>query len=127
MPAKQSTTMQTLRKFALKLPDTTEGVACAGTALESRTVRTRDKAFLFLRPTELRLKLGASLPDASKRAARDPDHFQAGTGGWVQVKFAGATDPIAVLQDWIAESHALYAAAKAPAAGARKKVRSARK
>lgn len=103
-------TMQSLRAFALRLEDTDEGVACEGTSLESRTVRRGGKAFVFLRPRELRLKLGASLKDATARARREPDRWQVGTGGWVKVALDDADDPLDVLQRWIAESHALCAA-----------------
>jgi hypothetical protein len=92
-PLKQNS-MQALRKFAAQLPDTEEGVACEGTALESRTVRTAGKAFLFLRPNEARLKLGASLKDAAVRASRKPDRYVVGSGGWVRVTFDDSTDPL---------------------------------
>ena len=55
-------------------------------ALESRTARTRGKAFLFLRATEARLKLQASLKDAAARAAKEPGRYVVGSGGWVLVK-----------------------------------------
>ena len=99
--------LQALRRFALRLPDTEEGVACEGTALESRTVKTRRKAFLFLRPTEARLKLGGSLQDAIARASKDPSRYSVGTGGWVLVKLDDSSDRLDVLERWIAESHGL--------------------
>jgi len=68
MAISKQSTMEALRRFALRRPETEEGVAREGTALESRAVRTRKKAFLFLRPTEARLKLGPSLTDAATRA-----------------------------------------------------------
>jgi hypothetical protein len=37
-----------LMKIARALPDVTEGVACEGTALESRTFKRGTKAFLFV-------------------------------------------------------------------------------
>ena len=37
-----------LHSIAAKLPDVEEGVACAGTSLEKRTMKVRGKAFLFL-------------------------------------------------------------------------------
>ncbi len=40
--------VEALRKLALALPEVEEGVSCAGTALERRTVKVRDKAFVFL-------------------------------------------------------------------------------
>jgi hypothetical protein len=117
--------MQALRRFALRLPDTEEGVACAGTALESRTVRTRGKAFLFLRATEARLKLQASLKDAAARAAKEPGRYVVGSGGWVLVKLDDSTDPIRGLEGWIAESHALFAGQKAAGGATRGKAKTA--
>jgi hypothetical protein len=110
--------MSALLKFALRLPETEEGVACEGTALESRTVRTRKKAFLFLRSTEVRLKLGPSLKEAVARASKNPDRYSAGSGGWVKVKLDEVTDPIEVLECWIAESHGLFSTSKSAAVGA---------
>ena len=107
--------MQTLRSFAVKLPETDEGVACEGTALESRTVRRKGKAFLFLRATEARFKLGPSIAEAKARAAKDPQHLQVGAGGWALVKFEGATLPLDVLRRWVAESHELTGGKPSPA------------
>lgn len=104
--------MQALRKFALRLPNTEEGVACEGTALESRTIRAGNKAFLFLRPRDARLKLAGSLKEAAAHAAKEPNRYVVGTGGWILVKFDDATDPIGVFERWIAESHALLGAGK---------------
>lgn len=112
MAITKRTAMQALRKFALRLPNTEEGVACEGTALESRTIRTGNKAFLFLRPKDARLKLAGSLKEAAARAAKEPDRYVVGTGGWILVKFNDATDSIGVLERWIAESHTLLGAGK---------------
>jgi YjbR len=98
--------VRTLRDTALRLPNTTEGIACAGTALESRTIKTNDKAFVFLRGTEARLKLAGSLPEARRMAAKQPAQYTAGAGGWVKIVFAADT-PRDVLARWIAESYQL--------------------
>lgn len=99
-----------LRAFASGLPETTEGVACAGTSLESRTVEVRKKAFLFLRPTEARLKLRESLPEAMHLAATAPDRWRVGSLGWVAVTLPGATEADrAVLMRWVEESRRLTA------------------
>ena len=108
MTKSKSTSMLALRTFALRLAETEEGIACKGTLLESRTIKTRGKAFLFLRPTEARLKLGASLKEAAARAAKSPDRCVVGTGGWVKLKLDDASDPLDVYRRWIAESHALF-------------------
>ena len=88
--------------IALALPDVEEGVSCAGTALESRTFRVKQKAFLFVSKKELRLKLAASLADAKKRG------FEAGAGGWVKLPLEELPGD-AILKAWIRESHALFA------------------
>jgi hypothetical protein len=101
------TTIQKLRRFALKLPDTTEGTACAGTALETTTVQRKQKAFLFLRAADLRLKLSASLAQAAALADEDSARYTVGAHGWVSVKLMDSSDDISLLQRWIEESHAL--------------------
>jgi hypothetical protein len=98
----------TLRKIALALPDTEEGIACKGTKLECPTVAVRGKAFLFLSDGHLRLKLSDSLKEAS-----EIDSCKVGAGGWVQVMFDGAKVPGAkVLECWIGESYQLMAPKK---------------
>jgi YjbR len=114
MPTKP-TTMQALLRYALRLPDTADGVACAGTALESRTVKRGNKAFLFLRATEARLKLGPSQAEAAALAAKEPGRYTAGAHGWVLVKFDGKPVPLDVLQRWVQESHSLLGSGGTPA------------
>src|SRR5262249_44961069 len=103
----QATTMQALRRFALRLPDAEEGIACEGTALESRTVKRKNKAFLFLRATEARLKLAASLTEAAGLASQEPTRYSLGAHGWVLVKLEGGPVPLDVLKRWIEESYSL--------------------
>jgi hypothetical protein len=87
-----------LAAIALALPGVTEGVACAGTALESRTFGVGKRVFLFLSPKESRLKLGSAANDARALG------FEVGANGWIKV--ANATQPgVAVLRRWIAESY----------------------
>lgn len=91
-------------KIALALPDVVTGIACAGTALESRSYRTAKKAFLFVSKTHARLKLGDSLAQAEALG------FAVGASGWVTLPLDGL--PAALLvKRWIAESHALAAKA----------------
>jgi predicted DNA-binding protein (MmcQ/YjbR family) len=102
--------VEAMRKLALALPGTDEGIACAGTAIEARTVRAGGRAFLFLGPKEMRLKLGKSLAEARRLAAKHPGIVNLGKGEWVSVVHddVGAV-PIAVLAAWVEESHALVA------------------
>ncbi len=102
-----------IRKTALALADVDEGIACAGTALESNTFRVKKKAFVFVGRKDggitIRLKLAASIPEAKKLADKSPSIYGVGAGGWVSAKL-GASDPApprGVLERWIRESHAL--------------------
>jgi hypothetical protein len=97
-----------LRAIGLALPDVDEGIACAGTSLEARTLRRRGKAFLFLGAKEVRLKLADSLPEATALARKAPAACQAGANGWVRLA-VGAELPRSLLERWIAESHAAVA------------------
>jgi hypothetical protein len=96
-----------IRALALALPDTGEGVACAGTALEKRTITTRNKAFLFLGTADLMVKLRESLPQATALAESQPGIITVGAHGWVTVRVGerGALPP--ETPAWVRESHAL--------------------
>ena len=107
----------TLSAAALRLGGASEGIACAGTALETRTVKVGGKAFLFLRAADLRLKLGASLPAARRIAARNPDACKVGAGGWVWVALTKPVVPSATLKAWVKESHGLFAGRGTPRGG----------
>lgn len=108
-------TPSALRKIALRLPDTEEGVACEGTALERRTIRARGKAFLFLGASDAMMKLRESLDEAAGLAAKEPGRYRVGSSGWVTVKLDGAA-PAVRLEAWVAESRAIVAGAPRPAA-----------
>ena len=83
--------------------------ACAGTKLESRTLKVRGKAFAFFRPGHVMLKLDTSLAEAWAVAKGDP-RVRVGAGGWVDLQH-GDDLPIDArqLQRWLAESHGLLA------------------
>src|SRR6266852_923892 len=67
--------VQTLRTIALRHPDTEEGIACNGTAVESSAFKVRKRTFLFARKVDLRLKLLESIPEANQLAAKEPDIY----------------------------------------------------
>lgn len=90
-----------LRSIALALPKVEQGVACAGTALESSTYRIGNKAFLFVSPKEARLKLRSSISDAKKSG------FKVGAGGWVTLPLDSLPDP-RLAEQWVAESYAQF-------------------
>lgn len=108
-----SAPMDMLRRFALRYPGAEEGIACAGTSLETRTVMAQNKAFLFLGGTDVRLKLHDSLPDAIDLAAKEPDRCKAGDSGWVKLTLRGDDHPpLELLERWIDESYRLLAPKK---------------
>src|SRR6185295_1649093 len=115
MAAMKTASKQSLRKFALRLPDTEEGVACAGTSLEACTIKRKGKAFLFVRSIDARLKLGPSLADAVALAATAPERYSVGAGGWVHVKLDGPI-PLDLAERWINESYKLAGGGKAGSA-----------
>jgi hypothetical protein len=92
--------MTDLGKIALALPGVEQGIACAGTALESRTYLTKKKAFLFVSKKQARLKLDASAPQARRSG------FAVGANGWVTLAL-DALPAASVLRRWVAESHSL--------------------
>ena len=96
------------RKAALKYPETEEGVACEGTALEKRTIKVRNKAFVFLGTKDAMVKLGGSRAEAKRLG------LLVGANGWVKVPFDGPAK--GVLLRWIEESYRLMAPKKLAAA-----------
>ena len=101
--------MVDIAAIARSLPDVTEGIACAGTKLESVTYQVRKKSFLFVSATELRLKLDASVAEAQRLG------FTVGANGWVTAR-VDVLPNLAVIRKWIAESHALAGGLKLAAA-----------
>lgn len=108
--ARSLTTEDTLVTAASRIPGVVTGVACAGTALESRTFTIARKAFLFVGVKEARLKLLASLGEARKLAEQFPEAVRVGGVGWVTIALhATAGLPSPVLARWVVESHELFA------------------
>ena len=109
---------EVLRRAAMRCPDAEEGVACAGTALEKRTVKVRNKAFLFLGAADAMVKLADSLAAAAELADAEPGRFKVGAHGWVTITFGDADSlPMDLLVEWVGESYRLLA----PKPKARKK------
>ncbi len=103
--------MTELHAIAMKLPGVQEGVACAGTVVESRTIKVNGKAFLFLRKAQAMLKLDGSLAEARSLATKEPERYFPGSGG---------KPPMSVMKRWIAESYGLYAGGGKQIAGKKK-------
>lgn len=125
--------LQALRKLALEHPDVEEGIACAGTAIEKRTVKAHNRAFVFLGLSDLMVKLDESLGDARELAAKSPERYHVGAHGWVTARFDDAAPPaLDRLGRWIAESYRIATAGrsatgKAKAAAKTKNKTTARK
>jgi predicted DNA-binding protein (MmcQ/YjbR family) len=110
--------MVSLATIALALPGAEQGIACAGTALESRTFQVKKKSFLFVSKGQARLKLDASASEARKLG------FAVGANGWVTVPLDDLP-PAVVIKRWIGESYSLVSRARgrsqATRAGTRKR------
>jgi len=97
---------QAMRQAALRCPDVEEGIACKGTAVECSAFKARKKTFLFVRAEDARVKLHESLVEAGKLAAKEPGRYEAGSLGWVKVKFGpGEVRPNELLEKWVEESY----------------------
>lgn len=109
---KDSERMQALRKMALRYPEAEEGIACAGTAAEKRTIKARNKAFVFLGRANVMVKLLDSLSEASALAlaSQDSSRCKVGAHGWVTVSWGDdESPPVELLSRWIDESYRLLA------------------
>jgi len=104
----------TLRSFALQYPGAAEGIACAATPIEKRTIKAQSKAFLFIGTADVMLKLGELMPEAAELAARRPDLCKAGGSlGWVTIYIRGDEHPpVELVEKWIDESYRLLAPKK---------------
>jgi hypothetical protein len=105
-----SRTVQALRELALRYPEAQEGIACAGTSAERRTVTARNKAFLFLGVDNVMLKLRESLAEAASLAAEEPSRYKVGAHGWVTASLSeDGAPPLSLLEKWVDESYRLVA------------------
>ena len=95
----------------MKHPGVVEGLACAGTAAESAAYKTGKKTFLFARAKEMRFKLKESVPEMTELAAKDPERYESGIGGWCCVKLGDhGLPPVKQVERWVAESYRLLSA-----------------
>jgi hypothetical protein len=101
--------MRALIAAAAKLPGVEEGIACAGTPLESRTLKIAGKAFAFFGPTDLRVKLSRSLPEAQRLAKSRPGSCVPSAGGWTKATLGPGMLGVSTLTKWITESYRQFA------------------
>ena len=127
--------VQALLCIGLKHPDTEESLACKGTVVESATVKVGGRAFLFVRPIHVMMKVDAAMAEVTRMAAKEPERYIPGKSGWITIKLKPGepTPPLPMLERWIGESYRLTAGSPAKAkptkagAAAGKKVADKRK
>jgi hypothetical protein len=125
---KEPDALEALRAIASRLPDVEAGIACKGTAAECVTCKVNKRAFLFLRPAAVMLKLKESVGDVARLAAKEPDRYNAGAGGWVTVKRPTESPlPMDVMERFIGESYRLMTATPAVKKKAPAKKKAAKK
>jgi len=96
-----------LRRIALRLPETLEGMTCGKQAFKAR-----NKAFLFVGSEEttynIMVKLRDALPEAASLQAKSPEKYAVGGHGWVKATFShSAPLPVGRFERWIEESYRL--------------------
>ncbi len=98
-----------LAEAASRLPGVSESIACAGTALESKTFVVGKKSFVFIGTKDARLKLKHSLFEATELSSKPRSAIRVGTGGWVTIQLQAEVLPsVAVLRRWVKESYGLF-------------------
>jgi hypothetical protein len=107
MARKAEDPTQAIRRKAGSYAGVDEGTACTQSSF-----KTGAKAFLFIGEQGGRykamFKLAASRDEARRRAEKEPDRFQVGSGPWVTARFtADAPLPEALWTKWLDESYAL--------------------
>lgn len=106
--------VQAMRRAALRQADVQESVACKGTPIESATFKVGGRAFLFLRPGRVMVRLDRSQEAASRLAGKKPACYKIGSGGWTTVTFEDPGDvSIKLLEKRIGESYRVLASARA--------------
>lgn len=122
MPDPRANPLEALAKVAAAFADVEEGIACKGTAVESRTYKHGGKAFLFLRRGNVMVRLRDCLTEAQQLSNQNPAMYRAGSGGWTTIRWNdGDAPPMATLTRWIADSYNSYAGPPSPEAKPPKK------
>jgi len=103
-----------IRRAALTFPGVGTGSSCNQSAFKAGK-----GTFLFIGPGpkgvgfKAMFKLGTSMPQARKLAARHPSRFEVGSTGWVTARFT-AEEPLPreIWKAWLAESYDATCGAK---------------
>lgn len=124
MAKQASDPTEAIRLKASQYPDVDEGTACTQTSFKAC-----GKGFLYIGEQGGRykamFKLRASIPEAEKLAAKAPEDFQVGKGGYVTARFTAEKPmPKKLWTKWLDESYALSVAG---GAGKRAKKSTAKK
>ncbi|MDH3734341.1 MAG: hypothetical protein OEU54_12445 [Gemmatimonadota bacterium] len=98
-----------IRRQAIEFPAVAKGTSCNQSAFKAGK-----GTFLFIGPGpkgqgfKAMFKLTASMPQALKLAAEEPERFEVGSTGWVTARFT-AEEPLPepIWQRWLAESYDL--------------------
>ena len=98
---------EAIRLKAAQYPDVDEGTACTQSSFKAH-----GKSFLFIGEQggryEAMFKLKASMDEAKTLTAEEPARFEAGSTGWVTVRFSAETPlPKKLWGRWLKESYAL--------------------
>jgi hypothetical protein len=98
-----------IRHFAASLPDSEEGMSCNQTSF-----KVGKGSFLFIGPGpkgkgfKAMFKLKDSMSQAHELAEENPEHFQAGSNGWVTARFSIEKPlPKCIWEKWLKESYAV--------------------
>ena len=129
MPGSEKDPTEPIRLKASRYPLVDEGTACTQSSF-----KTGKRAFLFIGMQGGRykamFKLQASMSEATKLAAQEPDRYEVGSTAWVTARFT-AEDPMPkkLWEKWLDESYELSAGSAKPArtSKARKKKARAKK
>ncbi|MFT5287908.1 MAG: hypothetical protein ACI8TQ_004096 [Planctomycetota bacterium] len=96
-------------KLAASLDDVTVGSSC-----NQSSFKVGKHSLLFIGPGakgvgfKAMFKLDKSMSQAEKLAAKEPDRYQAGSKGWVTVRFTAEMPiPKTIWEKWVKESYAL--------------------
>lgn len=105
--AKSQDPTDAIRRQAVTFPGVAKGTSCNQSAFKAGK-----GTFLFIGPGpkgkgfKAMFKLKASMPQARKLAAEDPNCFEVGSTGWVTARFTAEKPlPKRIWGKWLAESY----------------------